>query len=132
MNERPRHLENQTGRVVIDIAGEIGVTYAPGYLVFIDQMRAGRWQTIAVDPDEIVPLLIETLAVARQVANAEDVLKLDVDSEVLEPGNALAHRLFAAAADLDAVHRSLSVAQVLAAMEMLEAAGLVVMEGETR
>jgi hypothetical protein len=49
--------------------------------------------------------------------------------------NAIAERAVAAAHEgvgMDELHQSISAAQVRAAMEMLEAAGLVVMEGETR
>lgn len=49
--------------------------------------------------------------------------------------NAIAERAVAAAHEgvgMDELHQSISPAQVRAAMEMLEAAGLVVMEGESR
>ena len=45
---------------------------------------------------------------------------------------ALAARALVAAADLDKIHKSLSLSLILAALESIYAAGLVVMEGETR
>lgn len=53
----------------------------------------------------------------------------------LEPSAALAERVVAVAHQgigLDDIHRSLSPAVVLAVLQLIEAAGLVVMEDETR
>lgn len=128
MSERPQHLGFDPARVEVEING-LHVTYAPRYRIFLDAMESGRWQTISIDPDEEAVRLVQTLITARRVANAEDVLDLDEDP------TALAQRLEAVAREgvgMDDLHRSLSLPQIRAVLEMVEAAGLVVMEGETR
>jgi hypothetical protein len=46
---RPRHLVGAEGRLEFILRSGYVITSAPGYVIFIDSIHNGRWQTITVD-----------------------------------------------------------------------------------
>jgi hypothetical protein len=70
MTGRTRHLEHARGRVEVQLEDGIVLSAAPGYVIFLDRMQDGRWQTISVDP-AYVESLIAGLRGALPVANTD-------------------------------------------------------------
>jgi hypothetical protein len=67
-NTRPRHYPDEPSRREVTLDSGHVVTSAKGYVVMIDAMRNGRWQTIAVDPldvDNLVSELFRAVGVPR-------------------------------------------------------------------